>query len=61
MNSHKLSTLERERAIAAPIDTVGGRTIGTSLERIIRDRVATEHTLFEGHLVVQLHVLGARG
>ena len=47
MDGHRLMTLDRERAMAALIDTVEGRPIDTSIERIVGDREAMEHTLFE--------------
>ncbi|WP_427023044.1 thermonuclease family protein [Aureimonas ureilytica] len=47
MDGHKLATLDDERAMAALIDTVEGRPVDTSMERIMRDREAMEHTLFE--------------
>ncbi|WP_244498043.1 thermonuclease family protein [Aureimonas sp. AU40] len=47
MADQRLPTLEQERAFASLTDILEGRPIDTSMERIVRDREAMEHTLFE--------------
>ncbi|ALN75648.1 hypothetical protein M673_23175 (plasmid) [Aureimonas sp. AU20] len=47
MADQRLPTLEQERAFASLTDILEGRPVDTSMERIVRDREAMEHTLFE--------------